>query len=108
MNALPGMTASEGTLEVLAEKGISLKHVSNQVDQELMDWADLILTLTENHKATLIKQFPGYVDKIHTLKEYAFGKEVEEMIQQLQYHYAQLEVKQAQFLQEHKEEIDWL
>lgn len=108
VNALPGMNASEGTIEVLAEKGVSLKHVSSQVDQELLNWADLVLTLTESHKTTLIKQFPAFVDKIHTLKEYAFGEEVEEIIQQLQYHYAQLEVKQAQFLQDHKDEIEQL
>ena len=106
--ALPGMNASGGTLEVLAEKGITLDHSSNQVSEELLNWADIVFTLTESHKATLIKQFPAFVDKIHTLKEYAYEKDIEGIRQQLQHHYAQLELKQAQFLQEHKEEIEEL
>ncbi|MCT8140091.1 low molecular weight protein arginine phosphatase [Anaerobacillus sp. CMMVII] len=108
VSALPGMSASEGTVEVLAEKGISLNHSSSQVSKEMMDWADIVLTLTEGHKSTLVRQFPDYVDKIHTLKEYAFEKDLADIQQQLQHHYVQLELKQAQFLQEHKAEIEQL
>jgi protein arginine phosphatase len=105
VSALPGMSASEGTLEVLAEKGISLNHTSKLVSNDLMNWADVVLSLTESHKATLIKQFPSFVDKIHILKEYAFDKDLEETREMLQHHYVQLELKQAQFLQDHKEEM---
>lgn len=108
VNALPGMDASEGTLEVLKEKGITFEHSTNLVSDELMKWADIILTLTQSHKETLIKQFPVFVDKIHTLKEFAFEKELEDTHQLLQHHYAQLELKQAQFLQTHKAEIEQL
>jgi protein arginine phosphatase len=108
VNALPGMKASDGTLKILAEKGISLNHSSSQVNQHLIDWADIVLTLTESHKVTLIKQFPAFVDKIYTLKEYAFNKDLEEIYQTLQQHYVEMELKQAQFIQEHKVEIDEL
>jgi protein arginine phosphatase len=108
VNALPGMTASDGTLKILAEKGISLNHSSSQVNEQLIEWADIVLTLTESHKTTLIKQFPAFVDKIYTLKEYAFNKDLEETYQTLQQHYVEMELRQAQFIQEHKDEIEEL
>ena len=110
VNALPGMDASEGTLSVLKEKGIELQHSSSQVDEELMDWADIVLTLTTSHKNVLIKQFPHFVDKINTLKEYAYvdDEETNKYLQLLQHHYAELELKQAQFLADHKEKIEQL
>lgn len=108
VSALPGMPASEGTLEVLAEKGITFNHSSSQVDEQLMTWADIVLTLTESHKAMLVKQFPSFVDKIHTLKEFVFAQDFEEARQLLQHHYAELQLKQSQFLQEHKEQIEEL
>lgn len=77
VNALPGMNASEGTIQVLAEKGIKLNHVSSQVDHELVGWADIVLALTEGHKRQLMKQFPNFIGKIYTLKEAAFKEEGE-------------------------------
>lgn len=35
-----------------------------------MEWADLILTLTQSHKQYAIRQFPHAADKMHTLKEF--------------------------------------
>lgn len=75
VNALAGMNASEGTIQVLKDKGINLNHVSSPVTNELVNWADKVLTLTEGHKSQLIKQFPNFIDKIYTLKEAAFKDE---------------------------------
>lgn len=36
----------------------------------LVEWADLILTLTQSHKQYAIRQFPHAADKMHTLKEF--------------------------------------
>ncbi|WNF37274.1 low molecular weight protein arginine phosphatase [Bacillaceae bacterium IKA-2] len=83
VNALPGMNASEGTIQVLAKKGIKLNHVSSQVNIELVGWADIILALTEGHKQQLIKNFPGFENKIYTLKEAAFKEEVENSEQKI-------------------------
>lgn len=105
VSALPGMSASEGSLQVLNEKGIDFQHSSSQVNEELMTWADIVLTLTESHKRTLIKQFPMFVDKIDTLKEFAFKEEVEKIRKQLSSHYAELELKQAKFIGENKEKF---
>ena len=49
--------------------GISLtNHQTRQVDDELLKQADLILTMTEQHKSTIQASVPSVWDKIHTLK----------------------------------------
>ncbi|OIJ21801.1 hypothetical protein BKP45_03640 [Anaerobacillus alkalidiazotrophicus] len=108
VSALPGMNVSEGSLNVLGEKGIPFEHLSNQVNEQLMKWADIVLTLTVSHKRLLVKQFPFFVDKIFTLKEYAFKEDVDKIQSLLQHHYAELEIKQAKFLGENKEKIEEL
>lgn len=109
VSALPGMEASEGTLAVLNEKGIQLQHSSKQIDEQLMNWADIVLTLTENHKSTLIQQYPHFIEKIKTLKEFAYmdDKAIKNQ-NMLQHHYTEIEIKQAQFLAENKEKIEEL
>ena len=110
VNALPGMDASEGTVDVLKEKRIELQHSSSQVDEDLMNWADVVLTLTESHKTLLIKQFPHFIEKISTLKEFAYNndEQIAKNLELLQHHYAELEMKQAKFLADHKEKIEQL
>lgn len=108
VSALAGMNASEGSVEVLQEKGIKLNHTSNQVNEQLLAWADIVLTLTAGHKKLLVKQYPSYVDKIYTLKEFALQDEVQEKLTLLDERYAQLELKQARFLTEHKDKINEL
>jgi len=44
---------------------------SKRLSQELVDKADLILTMEENHKDTLISLLPKHAHKIFTLKEFA-------------------------------------
>ncbi|MEQ6390175.1 low molecular weight protein arginine phosphatase [Bacillaceae bacterium S4-13-58] len=65
-----GMPASEGTQNALQAKGIPCEHQSQPVSKEVIDWADLILTMTEEHKQALIMEFPETGRKVFTLKEY--------------------------------------
>lgn len=65
-----GSAMSEGTKTVLAEKGFQTEHVSKQVTNDLINWADLVLTMTHNHKQLLNQMFPSKKDKTFTLKEY--------------------------------------
>ncbi|MGI6526714.1 MAG: low molecular weight protein arginine phosphatase [Caldicoprobacterales bacterium] len=70
--ALPGGKATQQAGRVMEELGISLtNHQTRQVDDELLKQADLILTMTEQHKSTIQASVPSVWDKIHTLKEYA-------------------------------------
>lgn len=58
---------------VLRDKGIKDELRSDMLDRNLTEWADLILTMTMNHKRFVIERFPDAVTKVHTLKEYALA-----------------------------------
>ncbi|GGK25854.1 protein-tyrosine-phosphatase [Caldalkalibacillus thermarum] len=68
--ALPGQDASGHVKQLLSEQGITVEHQSQMVTPELMEWADLVLTMTEAHTHRLKEQFPDKRDIIFTLKAY--------------------------------------
>jgi protein-tyrosine-phosphatase len=70
--ALPGAPASPQAVTVMEEMGLELaKHVAQPVTSELVDWAELILTMTTGHKQMMLRQFPQAERKLFTLGEYA-------------------------------------
>ncbi|GGM32688.1 protein-tyrosine-phosphatase [Paraliobacillus quinghaiensis] len=90
--ATPGSPASPGTEYALKSNDITLNHQSQPVTKELLDWADIILTMTMQHKHALTAQYPEVVEKVYTLKEYTLldGQSTWEQLKQA---YAQLEEK---------------
>lgn len=69
--AIDGLPASEHAITVLKEKGINLSnHRSKQLTYEMVNEADLILTMTISHKDTIIFNIPESKDKTYTLKEF--------------------------------------
>lgn len=68
--AMNGQPAQPHALTVLNDNNIEFNHSSKELTGELVDWADIILTMTENHKHALIQQFPKSMDKVATLKGY--------------------------------------
>lgn len=68
--AADGGPISSHSAAILAEQGITDKLLSSSVNQNLIGWADLILTMTGGHKSTVVQRFPESIEKIHTLKEY--------------------------------------
>lgn len=75
-----GQEANPKAVEVLKDKGINFtEHKSQPVSDELMEWADVVLTMTAHHKLNLEMDFPEYVDKIFTLKEYTLTDEDEDL-----------------------------
>lgn len=92
-----GQPASDGTAQVLSEQGIPLHHQSKPLTQELVGWADLILTMTIDHKQGLLYQFPNAVDKVFTLKEYVEDENIWEALKQA---YADFEGKRAKLASE--------
>lgn len=98
VSAINGSLASSQAMQVLQEKGIDHSHRSQMVEQELIDWADLILAMTNNHKHFLINDFPESIDKVFTLKEYAhLDAEKEELYRQLDQVYLEMETKRTEF-----------
>lgn len=68
--ATDGAPTNENTEVVLQEKNISISHASKPVTEELLDWANLVLTMTMPHKQQLIIHHPDHQDKYYTLKEF--------------------------------------
>lgn len=69
--ASDGSPISANSQTILQEKDIVDQIVSSSLDSELIDWADLILTMTMNHKRFVTGEYPDAVNKVYTLKEFA-------------------------------------
>lgn len=72
--AWEGHPVSENTKLILEGYGIDSNHQTRSVTKELLSWADIVLTMTMNHKQILIGQEPDFQEKIYTLKEFALIK----------------------------------
>lgn len=84
VSAMDGMSASRHAVEVLKKKGIDHDHRSRSIQPELLEWADLILTMTTGHKQMLTAYYPQTVGKAYTLKEYVLSDEdTEALIREL-------------------------
>ncbi|KFN02972.1 low molecular weight protein arginine phosphatase [Bacillus clarus] len=71
--AYPGSDASLHAKKALNEKGISITHASKQIDEVLLNWADIVLTMTENHKQIVLGYYPNVDGKLHTFYELTEG-----------------------------------
>jgi len=73
-----GAPPSDHSITVMAELGIDISGYRSQpVTRELMEWADVVLTMTRSHKMILCRQVPGTSDKIFTLAEYStWGEDI--------------------------------
>lgn len=94
-------------VRALFEYDIQLSHKSTQVTDQLLHWADLVLTMTTNHVQSLILQYPQFQEKYYTLKEYALGAD-NKVWKQLQLAYANLEEKQSQIILDNKMKLNQL
>lgn len=71
-----GAEANPHARHVLKNRGISFeRHQSQTVSSELINWADRIYAMTENHKRIVIEHFPEAADKVMTLKEAVLNSE---------------------------------
>lgn len=93
--AYNGQPAATQAVTVLAEAGIPLEHKSQSISPEILEWADLVLTMTTSHKQALIIDHPDYQDKYFTLKEYASESD-KEIWKELRELYAELEAERHQ------------
>ncbi|SDJ28600.1 low molecular weight protein arginine phosphatase [Salimicrobium halophilum] len=93
-----GQPISEGSRQVLEEEGVEVDHASQPVTQDLLAWADLILTMTERHKQALAMQYDGHDEKLFTLKEYVLISD--DKWERLKSLYSKVEEKRVQ-------EKDW-
>ncbi|SDZ41557.1 low molecular weight protein arginine phosphatase [Bacillus sp. 166amftsu] len=71
--ANPGSDASLYAKDALAEKGVKIAHASQQITEELLEWADMVLTMTESHKQLVLGYYPNAGEKVHTLYKFVEG-----------------------------------
>ncbi|EGO64037.1 low molecular weight protein arginine phosphatase [Acetonema longum] len=64
--------AADEAVAVMQERNLDLsRHLSRQVTPEWIGAADLILTMTQGHKANLLRLAPSARDKTYTLAEFS-------------------------------------
>lgn len=66
-----GLPMSLAIEMILQEQGIDSIHQSQRVTWDLLDWADLVLTMTWAQKIFLLSQAPQIATKLATLNEYS-------------------------------------
>jgi protein-tyrosine-phosphatase len=65
-----GYRASEHGIDVMAEQGLDIsQHRSRSVTREMVERADLVLTMTASHAESLRSEFPTQGFKVHRLTE---------------------------------------
>jgi protein-tyrosine-phosphatase len=96
ISASQGAPMSRHSAALMEKKGIRLQHSSQSASAKLIAWADIILTMTVNHKRAVIQAFPDAYDKIHLLKEYVEDNhEVLSIIAESESFYSELEMKRV-------------
>ncbi|MDP3044033.1 MAG: low molecular weight protein arginine phosphatase [Eubacteriales bacterium] len=70
--ALPGAKATEEAVEALAEQGIDIsEHRSTMLTADLIEQADVVLTMTATHKQNVLQAGGQAEHKVFTIGEYA-------------------------------------
>lgn len=96
VSAMDHFPISEHAAQILYDKGIEEELISKSVTLSSVEWADLILTMTMNHKRYLLEKFPHAVEKVFTLKEYTEDdSEVYSLILEREQLISELTMKQA-------------
>lgn len=101
--ASSGLSANHQAITVLQENGIQLDHRTQPVTDELLIWADIILTMTSQHKQALMLDYPDYQNKYFTLKEYVSDHD-RKVWNEIKKRYADIELKRSLLLKEHANE----
>lgn len=66
--AMPGAKASPQAVETMRQYAVDIgPHASQPLTERLVQNADLILTMTEGHRQTLVSQFPGAINRTFTV-----------------------------------------
>lgn len=95
--------ASSNAIKALAEQHIEINHYSQPVTDSLLHWADLVLTMTENHKRHLMTANPNFQEKCFTLKEYVSESSEQATWQQFTIANANYEEKRQRFILENQQ-----
>ena len=67
--AMPGGRPSSEAVQVMSDRGLDLsQHLSQPMTDQIATQADLILTMTELHRRTLLAQWPDLAPRTHVIR----------------------------------------
>lgn len=106
--AITGDIASPNAIEVMKNEGINLnEHRAKRVSPDMVNAADLVLTMTLDQKKAVLNLMPTANKKVFTLAEFAEGvKEIEGLIQQAEKLRQHLEDKRRRYLEHRSPELE--
>lgn len=74
ISALPGISPTFEAISVMFEQGIDIsQHYAQELQEELIKKADLILVMTNEHKEYIHKEFPFAQNKTFLLKKFTIN-----------------------------------
>lgn len=78
IGALQGKPAHKHTVNILQRYGLDIsEHVGKQINSELMNWADLVLVMEDEHRSHLIKRYPSSSGKVFIMGKW-INREIED------------------------------
>ena len=106
--AITGDIASPNAIEVMKNEGINLQgHRAQRVTPEMVNAADLVLTMTLDQKKAVLNMLPSAKHKVFTLVEFAEGvKEIEALMNQAEKLRLHLEEKRRKYLEHRSVELE--
>lgn len=77
--AMSGTNISNNAKQVLFDTGIEFSHSSRQFGEHDVEWANIVLTMTNAHKQAILDHYPESISKTYTLIEYVRQNEWEDV-----------------------------
>ena len=78
ISVLPGISPTSEAISVMFEQGIDIsQHHAQELQEELIKKADLILVMTNEHKEYIHKEFPFVQNKTFLLKKFTLNNKSE-------------------------------
>ncbi|HBF39850.1 MAG TPA: hypothetical protein DDW50_21390 [Firmicutes bacterium] len=108
--AISGEKAAQNAIEVMATEGIDIRsHRARLLSVDLINGADLVLTMTLEQKKTVINMLPSAKSKVYTLSEFAEGvKEIEALLAKAERIRGILEEKRRKYLEKEGSKLEQL
>lgn len=105
--AIEGQQASPQAVSAMAEEGLDLsQHRSKQITAEMIEEADLVLTMTRRHKESIISMVPAAKDKVFTLKEFAYKEGIDDYEKRMQEINERIREKQKAFEERNRGKLE--
>lgn len=76
ISVFDGDSAAANAVKAMGNINIDIsKHISQEINKQLIEKMDLILTMSNSHKDFILLNYPEAKDKIFTLMEYSYDEE---------------------------------